>query len=151
MLDDARVERAGEIGMLVCYDARLIANGIEYILKPALAEKLVSGAERNLNDAAELGELLGRVVLDVGDALRVKCVRRPVGAISRTNHSRTSKYATSCLTMAFHATKRSMRTSDGRRSLPCVLFWIKLRLRLTPVAPLRRETEVAREMDAVSL
>ena len=47
--------------------------------------------------------------------------------------------------------QKGKRTADGRRSLPCVLFWIKLRLRLTPVAPLRRETEVAREMDAVSL
>jgi hypothetical protein len=64
---------------------------------------------------------------------------------------RTSKYAMSCLTIAFHATKRSMSTSDGRRSLAAVLLSMSERRRLTDVARLARETDVAREMDAESL
>jgi len=49
----------------------LVADGVEDILHTALAEELVSGPEGDLDDRAELGELLGGVGLDVGDALKV--------------------------------------------------------------------------------
>jgi len=40
-------------------------------LHSALAEELVSGSEGHLDDSSELGELLGGVGLDVGNALEV--------------------------------------------------------------------------------
>jgi hypothetical protein len=69
----------------------------------------------------------------------------------RRRFKHTSKYAMSCLTIAFHAVKRSMRTSLGRRSLGAVLFAIRLWRRLTDVARLAREVDVAREIDAASV
>jgi len=44
-------------------------------LKAAFAQELISSPERNLNDASELCEFLGSIVLDVGDALDTKCER----------------------------------------------------------------------------
>ena len=40
-------------------------------LHAVLAEELVASLERDLDDGSELGELLGGVVLNVGDALEV--------------------------------------------------------------------------------
>ena len=40
-------------------------------LETAFAEKLVTGAERNLDDAGNAGHFAGRSVLNVGDALKV--------------------------------------------------------------------------------
>jgi hypothetical protein len=69
MLNDARVECTGKIGVLVRDDPRLVSDGVEHILETALTEELVSCTERNLDNTPELGELLGRIVLDIGDAL----------------------------------------------------------------------------------
>jgi hypothetical protein len=52
-------------------DPGLVSDGVEDILHTALTEELVSGSEGNLNDGTELGELLGSVGLDVGNALEV--------------------------------------------------------------------------------
>jgi hypothetical protein len=57
----------------------------------------------------------------------------------------------SCLTIAFHATKRSMSTSEGRRSFVCVCLWMRERERETVVPVERRDVDVAREMEAASL
>lgn len=66
-----------------------------------------------------------------------------------------SKYAMSCLTTAFHAVKRSMRMSEGRRSCGAMFFWMSdwLREMVEPclLALLAgREMEAARDMDTVS-
>jgi hypothetical protein len=56
----------------------------------------------------------------------------------------------SCLTMAFQAVKRSMRTSDGRRSCGAVAFWTSDWARDLVERWLVRETDVARESEAPS-
>ena len=48
-------------------------------LKTAVAQELVSSTEGDLDDASKLCELLGRVVLDVGDSLVTKCEREVSG------------------------------------------------------------------------
>jgi hypothetical protein len=55
--------------VVVCDDSRLVADAEEDVLEAALTEKLAAGAERNLDDAAEFGELFRGVVLNVRDAL----------------------------------------------------------------------------------
>lgn len=72
MLYNRPLHRLGQVGVVVCNDARLVANAVVDILDAALAQKLVALLEGNLDDAAELGELLGCVVLDVGDTLKVR-------------------------------------------------------------------------------
>lgn len=49
----------------------LITDVVVDVLQAILAEELVSGFERNLDDCAELGELFGGIVLDVCDAFKV--------------------------------------------------------------------------------
>jgi len=55
----------------------------------------------------------------------------------------------SCLTIAFHATKRSMSKSEGLRSFGAVFFLIRVLLRESADAAFTevlREIEVARDM-----
>lgn len=62
-----------------------------------------------------------------------------------------SKYAMSCFTMAFHATNRSMRRSDGRRSCGATFFLISdCALERVEGVFEMRDTDVARETDAAS-
>ena len=57
--------------------------------------------------------------------------------------------------MTFHAVKRSMRMSEGRRSVGCMFFlmrdWLRETVELCLLALLAgREREVARDMETVS-
>jgi hypothetical protein len=54
-------------------DPRLVSDGVKDILHTTFSEELVSGSERDLDDSTKLGELLGSVGLDVGNALKVGC------------------------------------------------------------------------------
>lgn len=58
----------------------------------------------------------------------------------------------SCFTIAFQPTKRSIRTSDGRRSFGAIFFLINdwLRLIVLPFWLAARDNEVAREIVAPS-
>ncbi len=71
VLDDGALDGLCEVGVVVGDDAGLVADAVVDVLDAVLAEELVALAEGDLDDAAELGELLCGVVLDVGDALKV--------------------------------------------------------------------------------
>jgi hypothetical protein len=71
VLDNGRLDSPGKRRVRVGNDPGLVSDGVEDILHTALTEELVSGSEGNLNDGTELGELLGSVGLDVGNALEV--------------------------------------------------------------------------------
>ena len=58
--------------MVVRNGAGLLANAVEDVLETVLAEELVALAEWHLDDATKLGHFLGRVVLDIRDALKVR-------------------------------------------------------------------------------
>jgi hypothetical protein len=60
---------------MICNDARLVPYIIENVLEASLAEELVPSAEGDLDDTPELGQFPGGVVLDVRDALKVRCSR----------------------------------------------------------------------------
>ena len=64
--------------------------------------------------------------------------------------SHTSKYAISCFTIAFQATNRSIRMSDGRKSWGEVFFLIRDWERETEDLRLALETEVALDIDPAS-
>jgi hypothetical protein len=71
VLDNASLDGFAEVGVVVCNDARLVADRVVDILDTVLAEELVALAEGDLDDTAELGEFFGSVVLDIGNALKV--------------------------------------------------------------------------------
>jgi hypothetical protein len=71
VLDDGALDGLCEVGVVVGDDAGLVADAVVDVLDAVLAEELVALSEGDLDDAAELGELLCGVVLDVGDALKV--------------------------------------------------------------------------------
>ena len=75
-------------------------------LHTALTEELVSGPEGDLDDSAELGQFLGGVGLNVGNALEVGCT-------SAKNHMQGEDIQMSILTICFQAVKRSIRMSEG--------------------------------------
>lgn len=90
-------------------------------LHAALAEELVAWAERDLDHRTELGELLGRVGLNVGDALEVgwgvsERLAAPDRRFGMAWRAALSHSQMSILTICFHAVKRSMRMSDGLSS-----------------------------------
>lgn len=63
----------------------------------------------------------------------------------------TSKYAMSCFTIAFQATKRSMSTSDGLRSCGAMFFLMRdWFLEMVEPCLLALEMDVARETEPVS-
>lgn len=71
VLDNGGFDGPGQRRVRVGNDPGLVSDGVENILHTALAEELVSGSERDLDNSTELGELLGGVGLDVGDSLKV--------------------------------------------------------------------------------
>ncbi len=76
-------------------------------LHAALAEELVSRAERHLDNSPKLGELLGGIGLDVGNSLEIGCS----GSARCIVQSRDLQM--SILTICFQAVNLSMRMSEG--------------------------------------
>jgi hypothetical protein len=153
--------------MLICNDTSFVTDAIIYILivrkravgrpqptrvfthlKTAFAEELISRAERYLNDGSEFCHFFCGIILNVGNTL---------GQVDGWNanidkREDTSKYATSCFTMAFQATNCSIRTSEGRRSCG-VIFFLMRDWERDMVEPclLAREIEVALDIEAASV
>lgn len=71
VLNDGALNGLGEIGMVVSNDTGLVTDSVVDVLDTVLAEELVALAEGDLDDTTELSELLGSVVLDVGNTLKV--------------------------------------------------------------------------------
>jgi hypothetical protein len=155
VLHDRAINCATKVGMMIRNHAGLVPNIIENILEASLAKELVPRAEGDLDDAAELGEFPGGVVLDVRDAFKVRCSSAgsdPSGASRGQGETRTPDAQTSCLTIAFQATKRSMMMSLGRRSWFSMFFLMSVWVRDIVDRREREErTEVARERLSWSL
>lgn len=123
---------------------------ITQYLYTTFSQELVTRPEWHLNNSTEFGHLAGNVVLNVCNTLcntRTRCQYD----FKNKRGKRTSKYTMSCFTIFFHPTKRSMRMSDGRRSLGAIFFlmsdWLRLIVELLWLA---WEIEVTRESDAPS-
>ncbi len=71
VLDDGALDGLGEVGWWISDDTGLVADAVVDVLDTVLTEELVALTEGDLDDTTELGELLGSVVLDVGDTLEV--------------------------------------------------------------------------------
>lgn len=71
VLDDGSLDRLCEVGVMVSDDTGLVADAVVDVLDTVFAEELVALAEGDLNDTTELGQLLGGVVLDIGNTLEV--------------------------------------------------------------------------------
>lgn len=71
VLNNASLDCFTEVGVVVCNDARLVADAVVNVLDAVFAEELVALAKGDLDDASELGEFLGSVVLNVGNAFKV--------------------------------------------------------------------------------
>lgn len=71
VLNDGALDRLAQVGMMVSDDAGLVADVVVDVLKTVLAKELIPSFEWDLNYRSELGEFLGGVVLDVGDAFKV--------------------------------------------------------------------------------
>ena len=71
VLHNGALDSLGQVGVVISDHASLVADAVVNVLDAILAEELVALAERNLDDTSKLGELLGGVVLNVGDSLKV--------------------------------------------------------------------------------
>lgn len=72
VLDNRSLNSLGKVSVVVRNSAGLLADTVENVLETVLTEELVALAEWHLDNTTELGHLLGRVVLNVGDALKVR-------------------------------------------------------------------------------
>lgn len=72
VLDNRAFDRLGKVSVVVRNGAGLLANAVEDVLETVLAEELVALAEWHLDNATKLGHFLGRVVLNISDALKVR-------------------------------------------------------------------------------
>ena len=71
VLYDGALDGLGKVGVVVSNDTGLVTDAVVDVLDTVFTEELVALAEGDLDDTAELGELLGGVVLDVGNTLKV--------------------------------------------------------------------------------
>ena len=72
VLHNGALHGLGQVRVLVRDHARLVADVVEDVLHTVLTKELVTLTQGHLDHTAELGHLLGGVVLNVGDTLKVR-------------------------------------------------------------------------------